>query len=288
VSSSASIAARLLLGVVLGLAAALLRLVLGLVASLLLELVLGVGILAELVAVAELVDDPAGEAGEGLLVVEHRPDPFERPAGVALQEAAPEPEHVLRALRQLPPGGELAHHVAGGLGERRLAGVGDLAVAAAARLLGDLGVDVAGGARHRPRPHRLAARRLHRLEERRGGLAGGRVAAVRRVVVVAQPERVGVGGAAGEQHLVTGQPPRHLRQPHRAGREARRVDREGHGQLRLARHRARRLGERLLERVGRVVGGLVHCRRSSWRPSVTDGPWGNIARPGAPRNACRR
>ena len=46
-----------------------------LVALVLLVIVAGVGIVAELVAVAEILDHPAGEAGEGLLVAEHVVEP---------------------------------------------------------------------------------------------------------------------------------------------------------------------------------------------------------------------
>ena len=249
----------MLLVVLLGVAAGL-RVVLRLLAALLLLGVrrLGVGVLAELVAVAEVLDHLPGEPREGALVLEHALEPLEGAPGVAVEMPAPEVHHVLRALRQRPPGGEMPHQIARRLRQRCPAGVGDLGVSLAPRLLGDLGVDVAGGARHRPRPHRLAARGLHRLEERRGGLALGRVAAVGGVVVEAQAQREGVGGAARQQHLVAGQPPRHLRQPHRPRRAARRVDREGDLQLALAGHGARRLRQRLLERIGRVVGGLGH------------------------------
>ncbi len=170
---------------------------------------------------------------------------------------------MLRTSGQRPAGGALAHKIARRLGERRALGVADLAEALAARLLGDLGVDVAGGAGHGARPHRLAARRLHRLEERGGDLARRRIAAVRGVVVKADAQREGIGIAARQQHLVTGHPPRHLRQPHGARRTARRVDREGHRQLRLACHCAGGLGQRLLERIGRVVSRLGHGSKAS-------------------------
>ena len=130
---------------------------------------------------------------------------------------APELHHVLRPGGQRPPGGEVAHQVPRRLRQRRLRRVGDLAIAhPPRRLVGDPRVDVARGPRHRPRAHRLAARRLHRLEERHRRLALGRVAPVGGVVVVAQAQREGVGGAARQQHLVARHPPRHLRQPHRA------------------------------------------------------------------------
>ena len=46
-----------------------------------------VGILAQLVAVAEIGDHLPREPGEGLLVVEHPLDPGERPAGMRLEDA---------------------------------------------------------------------------------------------------------------------------------------------------------------------------------------------------------
>ena len=122
-------------------------------------------------------------------------------------------------------------------------------------------------------------------------LALGRIAPVGGVVVVAQAQREGVGGAARQHHLVAGQPPRHLRQPHGARGAAGRIDRIGDRQLALARHGARRLGERLLERIGRVVGGLAHGpeRTSRARASARAGgrSWRGC-RGGIARRAPRR
>ena len=91
---------RLLVALVLGVPARLLRLGARLVLLLVLRRVLGVGVLAELVAVAEVLDHPAREAGERPLVVEHRVEVGEGAAGVAVEMPPPERHHVLRPRRQ--------------------------------------------------------------------------------------------------------------------------------------------------------------------------------------------
>ncbi len=182
---------------------------------------------------------------------------------------------VLRCLRQRASCGEVPHQVTRRLRKRCLRRIGDLAVSHAPRVLGDPRVDVAGGSRHRPRPHRLAARRLHRVEQRRGGrLALRGIAAMGPVVVITQAQRECVGGAACQHHLLARQPPGHLRQPHGAGGAAGRVHRIGNRQFPLAGHGAGGLGERLLERIGRAFGGLRH---GSGRPSAGGDAQGDMA-----------
>ena len=116
----------------------------------------------------------------------------------------------------------MAHQIARSRGQRRLAGLRDLIIALAQRLMLDLGVDVAGGAGHVARAHRLAARGFHRLVEVARHLALRRVAGMGLAVVIAPVQRQRIGRAARQQHLVAGHPPAHLRQAHGLARQARR------------------------------------------------------------------
>ena len=251
---------RLVVVLRVGLGALVLGAVLVGVGVLVAVVVLGVGIVAELVAVAEIRDDAPRQLGERDLVLQRGPEVLERRRGLALNELAPEPHHVVRPLGQVPARGEVAHEVSRGDGQRRLGRLRDLGVAAPLRLHADLGVDVARCARHVARADGLAARGLHRLVEVARHLARGLVARVGLGRMVAAAQRVGVGRAARQQHLLGLHAARHLRQAQAVGGHAGGVDGVGHAEIGVASQRARGLGQRLLERIGGVV--LGHGSRS--------------------------
>ncbi len=229
-------------------------LILGAVLRLILVVILaGVGIVAKLVAVTQVGDHLPGKAREGRLIVEFRGHVFQRPAGRILDEPAPESKHVLGARGQGASGGHLPDHVACGGRKRRIRRLADLRKALACGLGGDLGVDVARGARHRARAHGLAAGLLHRGVKLARHLAFGLVAVEGARVVIAVAQRQGVGGAARQKDLVAGHPPRHLGQAHLVAGQTGRVDRIADRELRIVGHDLGGLGQRLLERVRGIV-----------------------------------
>ena len=247
----------------------------------LLLLVLGVGVVAELVAVAQIVDHLAREPGKGGLVGEHLVERFEGRAGLALDEAAPQIEYVARTGRQFTARRGLAHEIARRLGQRRLVGRGHVEIAAPRRFLGDLVVDVRGGARHPPRADSFAAGGFHRFVERARHLARGGETGVGPGVVVFVAQRQRIGHAARQQHLVAGHPPGDLRQAHGLARHAGGIDGIGHVQLAVVGQHLGRFGQRFLERIGGVVGGFCHGREDGGKARQRQGP----APPGRPVQA---
>src|SRR6056297_3744257 len=125
------------------------RFVLLILGALVLALVVHlVGIVAQLVTIAEVVDHAAGETGEGRLVLHHVLEIFERAATAVLDIAAPEFHDIGRLGRQVAARGKMADQVARCGGQRRVRGHPDLAIALAAGIVADLDVGIAGGAGH--------------------------------------------------------------------------------------------------------------------------------------------
>ena len=240
------------IGLVLG---ALFRLGLGLVV-----LALVVGVVAQLVAIAEVRDHLAGEFRERFLVVEHLVGIGETVPGLALEEAFPQVHDVLCACGQVATRREVSEVVPGRLGQRGLPCLGDLGIALPPAFLGDLGVDVPGGSGHGARTHRLAARGFHRLVERLRDLALRAVAVVGGGIVEAAAQGIGIRRAARLQHLVPGHPAGDLRQARAVIGQARGVDRISHRQIGVVGDGPRGLAQRLLERLSRIVGWFAHHR----------------------------
>jgi len=185
-------------------------------------------------------------------------DVFQGAASLLFDEPAPEVHDVLRALGQVAARCQMTHQIARSDGQGRILRAGDLGIALAVGLMPDLGVDIAGGARHVTRAHRLAAGGFHRIVDVAGQLAGGRVAGGNAVVVILPVQREGIGGAARQQHLIPRHPAADLRQPHAFLVHSRRINGIGDRHLRVIRHGAGGLGKRLLERISGVVGGFGH------------------------------
>jgi hypothetical protein len=207
------------------------------------------------VAKAQIGDGLSGKPRKGRLIGQRGAKIRHGRAGFGLQVIAPEVKHPRRAAGQRAPGCKLADHIARRDRQWRAGGLGDVGIALARRILGDAGIDVASRPGHVPRAHRLAAGGFHRLVKRAAGFADRRKAGMGGIVVIAQPQRQRIGGAAGAQHLVARHPPADLGQPHLPLCQPRRIDGIGHTHLEIARQRARRFGQRLLERVGGVVVG---------------------------------
>ena len=146
-------------------------------------------------------------------------------AGLFLDEAAPEIHHVLRALRQIAVRRQVPHQIARGYGQGGILRSGDLGIGLALGLVADLGVDVAGGAGHVARTHRLATRGLHRVIDVAGQLADRGIAVGHALVMELAAQREGIGRAARQENLVPGHPPADLRQAHAFLVHAGRIDR---------------------------------------------------------------
>jgi len=217
-----------------------------------------VGIVAQLVAVAQILDHLPREAGKGRLVGQRPVQPLQRAARLFVEEPPPHVGDGAGALGQRPARGPLADQIARRHRQGRLGLAADLAIPLSIGLVGDARVDVGRGAGHGARAHRLAAGGLHRLVEVARHLPLRHVAVVHAVVVVAPLQRESVGRAARQQYLVTGHAARHLRQAHRVLGHAGGIDGETDRQFGVVGQRARGFGQGLLEGIGRVVVVFLH------------------------------
>ena len=172
-------------------------------------------------------------------------------------ERAPQICDVLRTGRQGAACRRLAHDIACRHRQGRIGGGLDLAIALLVGIRAKAGVDVGQGARHIARAKRLAAGSFHGLVKLSRHRPGRGKARMGRRVVVAHPHRQGIGGAARLQDLVPAHAAADLRQAHRIARHAGRIGAEGHVQFPVVGQGAGRLGQGLLEGIGRVVG-LFH------------------------------
>ena len=127
----------------------------------------------------------------------------------------------------------------------------------------DFDVDITGRARHVARAHRLAPRHLHRFVKITRHFAGGRVFCVRANVMIFVLQGQSIGRAARQQYLISVHPARHLRQAHRISRQPGGVHRIADRQFRIVGHHFRRFGQRLFERICRIIGGFVHIASSN-------------------------
>ena len=164
-------------------------------------------------------------------------------------------------MRRLLAGQALAHHQRDRILERRVGPVGDVLVLAAAVIaVLQHGREVAGDARHPPRPDRLDPRLFDGVEHGAGGPALGREAAVDGGVVTgeAQGHRVGVPADHGD--IVRVELARRLGQARLAAHQRRPVGGEGDLEVAVLRDRAHAGGDRALERLSRralLVSGLA-------------------------------
>ena len=246
---------------------------LGLVAGLI--LIWRVRVIAQLVAIAEIRDHLARKAGKGCLIGQHMIQIVERAAGLFFDKATPQVHDVFGGLGQRVAGGQMAHKIACGDRKWRLAGACDGGIALAISLMGDLGVDVGGRAGHDAGTHRLAAGGLHRVVDLARQLPGGGIAVGGRLVVILALQCEGVGGAAGQKHLIARHAARDLRQANAVFGHPRRVDRIGDGHLRIIGHDAGGLGKGLFERISGVVVGFGHDLPRfafGWRPPLPSSP----------------
>ena len=234
-----------------------------------------VGVVAQLVAVSQLFDHAPRQTGKAALIFQQIANILECALSLTLNEIAPQIQNRVCAFWQFTPGGQFAQVIAHGLCQRRVFTFGDAIIATAHCLIADFGIDVFGCAGHVPRPRRLTARGFQGVVNLKRHLTLWRVALKRRLVVKFVTQRQRIGGAARDQHFVFGHPPRHLRQAHGIARQTRGVHRIGDRQLRIVGEHFCGFGQRLFERIGRVIRGLVHalvksCARRSGKRKTCD------------------
>ena len=148
--------------------------------------------------------------------------------------------------------------ITGGGRQRRIGRLFALIISAPQRLMSDLDVDIAGGAGHVARAHRLAPGGLHRLIKIARHIPRRRITRVGRIIMITPLQGQRIGCAARQQNLFAGHPAADLRQAHRLARKPRRIDCIRYVQLRIIGHDLGGLGQGLLERISRVVVLLHH------------------------------
>jgi hypothetical protein len=168
--------------------------------------------------------------------------------------------------------------------------VGDLVELAAVELVLEHGAEIGRDAQHAPRPDRLDAGLLDRLEHRARLLAARHQAAVHRRIVAGKLERDRVGVAAHDCGLLAREAARRLGQPHLAAHQPGTFGRERHVELGLARDRLQAAGDRALERLGwgflrrafgLDVGGHRSVQPQIFPSSFRDGAKGRTRNPDA-------
>ena len=152
----------------------------------------------------------------------------------------------------------MADKVTGRGGQGGISARGDLLIAQTQGVGGNLGVDIARGAGHVARAYRLAAGGFHCLVEIAGHVPRRGIARMQARVVKLVAQRKRVGGAARQQNLFARHPAADLRQAHRIARDPGGIDRIADRKIGVVGHHLGGLRQRLLERIGGIVGGFVH------------------------------
>ena len=199
-------------------------------------LVQRVRIIAQLIAVTQIADHLAREAGKGGLIIQHVADVFQRAAGLFLDIAAPQFHRVFGTGGQGATRGQMAHKISCGDGKGHITGLFGLIIAFAQRFVLDLDVDVGRGAGHVARANGFATCGFHRLIKVARHIALRGIARMGLTVVIAAVQRQRICGAARQQHFFAGHPARHLRQAHGVARKARGVDRIADRQIGVVGH----------------------------------------------------
>ena len=217
-----------------------------------------VGVIAQLIAVAQIRDHLACKSGKGRLILQNVAEVFQRIPCLFLNEPAPQFHRVVRTRRQVTPGGQMAHKVSRSGGQWHVAGLRRLIIALADRFVFDLDVDIGGGAGHVARADGLAPRGFHRLVQIARHVALRFVFRMGLAVVITPVKRQRICGATRQQHLVTCHATAHLRQAHVFARQASGIDGKADVQVRIIGHHLGGFGQRLFERICGVVGWLGH------------------------------
>ena len=220
------------------------------------------GVVAELLAQVEVLDDRARHAGEGGLILKLVGQPVEIGAGLGLDIGAVALHQQLGPVGRRVAGQPLAHHQPDNVGQ---GGRGRIVEAVQALLL-NAGFQrrgqVGAYAHQRIGPDRVDAGLLDRLEDRAGLHRLGPQLGVGGLVVVGEAQRHLVGQAADARGLLRRQVARRVRQDGVVAVQRRPVAGEGDLQIRLLGQRTRRVRDRPLEDLGRVFSLRSHGQPS--------------------------
>ena len=165
-----------------------------------------VRVVAQLITIAQIRDDLPRQPRKGRLIFQDRVHILKRAACLILDEPAPKLHGVLRTGGKVPAGGQMPHKIARGCGQRHITGLLALIISAALRVMADLGIDVAGSARHVARANRLAPCGLHRLVEVTRHVPLWGITRMGLSVVIPAVERQRICRAARQKNLVSGHP----------------------------------------------------------------------------------
>ena len=164
-------------------------------------------------------------------------------------------------MRRLLAGQALAHHKRDRILQRRVGPVRDVLVLAFPVIaVFQHGREVAGDARHPPRPDRLDPRLFDGVEHRAGRPGFGREPAVDGRVVTGEAQGHRVGVPADHRDIVRVELARRLGQTRLAAHERRPVGGERHLKVAVLRDRAHAGGDGALQRLSRralLVSGLA-------------------------------
>mmetsp|Transcript_18272 Transcript_18272/g.29013 ORF Transcript_18272/g.29013 Transcript_18272/m.29013 type:complete len:398 (-) Transcript_18272:1240-2433(-) len=214
-------------------------------------------VIAQLITVAEIVDDLTGKFGKGLLVGQQLLQVSKVLACALLDVAAPQVHHIGRRRGQVAPGGQMTDQIARCHGQRRLLCGGHVAIPTSGGFLTDFHVDIGRGAGHVTCAHTFAARGFHRLVKIAGNSLTGRIAHVCGVIVIFALQRQRIGGAACQKHLVAGHAAADLGQADAVPGHAGGINRVGYRQFRIVGHNFGGLSQGLFKRISGVVVGLL-------------------------------
>ena len=199
----------------------------------------------------EILDQPARGAGIGILVEDDAIELAEILGDLVLQPWPPQVDDALRRRRRRLVGQRLAGQQPHRFGHRPFGALGDAFETLAAILLVEQRRKIGGDPGHAARAERLDPRLLQRFEDRPRQRPAGQALRMHRIVMVAQPQRHAVRGAAQLRDLLGRQVARRVRQFDPFSREPRRFGAKRDVDLLALGDRAQGCRGRPLEDLGR-------------------------------------
>ncbi len=124
-----------------------------------------IGVIAKLVAIAQIINQLAGKFCKAGLIRKGLIEIVQGLAAALFDKAAPQLHDILRLGRQVATGGEMADQISRRRRERRISTIPNIAIALAPCFRSDLGVDIASRSGHFARADGFAAGGFHRLHQ---------------------------------------------------------------------------------------------------------------------------